>query len=75
MPIDTFAAFGVIDIYPDEMADRREARKRLVAEDAALRPWLIGRALRAFRYTPWTRLKYVVRETVDAAVLSWRTSR
>ena len=55
--------------------ERASNRRRLIAEDAAKRPWLIGKALRDFRYTWWSRIKLVFRETLDAARWSWRMSK
>jgi len=55
--------------------ERASNRRRLIAEDAAKRPWLIGKALRDFRYTWWSRVTLVFRETLDSALWPWRMSR
>lgn len=49
--------------------------KRLVDEDAALRPWLIGAALRTADYTLLDRIRLTARETWRAALLSWKMTR
>jgi len=72
MATDTFGEYGTVDIT--EREDRLASRRRLLSEDSALRPWLIGPALRSYRFSFWERVKYVVRETCLAAIWSWRLS-
>lgn len=71
---DTYGDYGPFDLGPDREL-RDELRRRLVREDASLRPWLLGKAIRDFRYTRWERIKFAVLETVSAAWWSWRMSR
>jgi hypothetical protein len=74
MGIDTYGSYGVIDTS-SENEEASVHRRRLIAEDAAKRPWLIGKALRDFRYTWFSRVRVVARDTWDAALWSWRMSR
>lgn len=75
MAIDTFGSdFDQVDIT-SENEGRAIRLKRLVDEDAALRPWLIGKALRTCDYTFWDRVKLTARETWQAACLSWKMTR
>jgi len=74
MAIDTFGNYGMFDLGPDR--DEAQVRRAtLVREDAALRPWLIGKALRDFRYTRWGMIKVVVKDAWAAALWSWRMSK
>lgn len=73
MAIDTFGDFGIVDITDDvEPADRTA---RLIKDDAALRPWLVGPAIWSFRYTTWERVQFVVRSAWEAGMSAWRLSR
>lgn len=75
MAIDTFGTgFGEVDIT-SENEEPKLRRQRLIDADAALRPWLIGKALRVCDYTLWDRVKLTVRETWRAARLSWGLTR
>lgn len=71
--MDTFGSYSVLDTGADP-EEREIRRQRLVREDRALRPWLIGKALRGFRYTRMERIKLLVKEAVEAARWSWRMS-
>ena len=74
MGIDTYGAWGVVDISA-ENEEATTRRRRLILEDAAKRPWLIGKALRDFRYTWFSRVRVVAKDTWAAALWSWRMSR
>ena len=71
---DTIGSFGQFSLA-DDPEYKAECRRRLIAEDAALRPWLIGKALQKFEYTLWERIKFVIKESLDAAIWSWRLSK
>lgn len=76
MAIDTFGqGFCTVDISP-ENEDRATRLRRLVDEDSALRPWMIGKALReANEYTRWQRVKLAIRDGIEAVRWSWQMSQ
>jgi len=74
MAIDTYSQYSAVEIHEDNESQELR-RKRLIEADRALRPWLVGKALRDFRYTTWERIKLLFKETWEFAIWSWRTSK
>jgi len=73
---DTFSGGCSIFDPPDERdVDRETIRRRLVKEDAALRPWLIGKALRGVKYTWRDRVKFTLASAWEAGLWAWRMSK